>query len=328
MRFPIERTTSKVATSMNCLVTGGSGFIGTALVDALLREGHQVRIYDIRPSEAFDGHATRGDVRDVDGLRDCMQGIDLVFHLAAEHRDDVRPASLYYDVNVDGARNVVAAAEACGVDRIVFTSTVAVYGLEAGEADETTPTAPFNDYGRSKLQSEHVFHEWAARGAGRTLSIVRPTVVFGENNRGNVFTLIDQIRRRRFVMVGDGANRKSMCYVGNLVPFLCRSLVVDGVTVTNYVDKPDLTAGELVELIRAELGIEGHLLRLPLWLGMAGGTAFDALALATRRRFPISRVRVKKFAAGTQVSMRESPIDFVPPFTLAQGIRRMIDSLD
>jgi nucleoside-diphosphate-sugar epimerase len=309
------------------MVTGGSGFIGTALVDALLRAGHEARIYDIRPSDAFESHATRGDVRDVRRLTESMQGVDLVFHLAAEHRDDVRPVSLYYDVNVQGARNVVEAAEACGVDRIVFTSTVAVYGLEAGEANETTPTAPFNDYGRSKLQSEQVFQEWAARDANRTLAIVRPTVVFGENNRGNVFTLIDQIRRGRFVMVGDGSNRKSMCYVGNLVPFLCRWLTVDGVSVTNYVDKPDLTAGELVRLIRAELGIDGRLPALPLWLGMAGGTAFDALALATRRRFPISRVRVKKFAASTQVSMRESPSDFVPPFTLAQGIRRMIDSL-
>jgi nucleoside-diphosphate-sugar epimerase len=312
---------------MNCLVTGGSGFIGTALVDALLREGHRARIYDVRPSAVFESHATRGDVRDVNRLTESMRGVDLVFHLAAEHRDDVRPASLYYDVNVQGARNVVAAAEACGVGRIVFTSTVAVYGLEAGEADESTPTAPFNDYGQSKLESEHVFHEWAARGAGRTLAIVRPTVVFGENNRGNVFTLIDQIRRRRFVMVGDGSNRKSMCYVGNLVPFLSRSLVVEGISVTNYVDKPDLTAAELVELIRTELGIEGRLPRLPLWLGMAGGSVFDALALITRRRFPISRVRVKKFAASTQVSMREAPSDFVPPFTLVQGIRRMIDSL-
>jgi nucleoside-diphosphate-sugar epimerase len=252
----------------------------------------------------------------------------VVFHLAAEHRDDVRPTSLYYDVNVGGARNLVGAAEACGVDRIVFTSTVAVYGLEAGEADETTPVAPFNDYGRSKLQSEEVFKGWAECDPNRTLAIVRPTVVFGENNRGNVFTLIDQIRRKRFLMVGDGSNRKSMCYVGNLVPFLSRFLVVDGVSVTNYVDKPDLTAGELVAQIRSELGIQGSVPSLPLWLGMAGGAAFDALAAVTRRRFPISKVRVEKFTASTQVSSLEMPSDFVPPYTLAQGIKRMIDSLE
>jgi nucleoside-diphosphate-sugar epimerase len=312
---------------MNCLVTGGSGFIGTVLVDALVREGHDVRIYDVRSSSAFADLTVRGDVRDPDHLTETMQDVDIVFHLAAEHKDDVRPASLYREVNVDGARNLVLAAETCGVGRIVFTSTVAVYGLEAGEADETTPTEPFNDYGRSKLQAEHVLQEWAARDSTRTLAIIRPTVVFGENNRGNVFTLIDQVRRGRFVMVGDGSNRKSMCYVGNLVPFLCRFLAVDGTSIMNYVDKPDLTAGELIAMIRAELDIRGPLLRLPYWIGMAGGYAFDGLAIATRRRFPISRVRVRKFCASTQVSMQEPPGDFVPPFTLAQGISRMIESL-
>lgn len=311
---------------MTCLVTGGSGFIGTALVNALVRAGHDVRIYDVRPSAAFGDLVVQADVRDLDRLTECMTGIDVVFHLAAEHRDDVRPISLYHDVNVGGASHLAQAAEACGVERIVFTSTVAVYGLECGEADETTPTAPFNEYGRSKLEAEQVLQEWAARDPDRTLAIVRPTVVFGENNRGNVFTLIDQIRRRRFVMVGDGSNRKSMCYVGNLVPFLCRSLAVSGNSTSNYVDKPDLTADELVTLIRAELNITGPRLRLPYWIGMAGGTVLDGLATATNRRFPISRVRVKKFCASTQVSM-ESPGGFDPPFTLAQGIHRMIESL-
>jgi nucleoside-diphosphate-sugar epimerase len=159
------------------------------------------------------------------------------------------------------------------------------------------------------------------------LEIVRPTVVFGEKNRGNVYTLIDQIRRKRFVMVGDGSNRKSMCYVGNLVPFLCRFLFAAGTTITNYVDKPDLTSGELVGLIRSELDIRTPLLRVPYRLGLVGGYAFDSLARVTRRRFPISRVRVEKFCANTQVSMREPPDGFVPPFTLEQGICRMIESL-
>ncbi len=312
---------------MNCVVTGGSGFIGTVLVDALVKQGHEVRIYDVRPSSAFGNLAVLGDVRDRERLTDTMRDVDVAYHLAAEHRDDVRPASLYQEVNVDGARNLALAAEACGVERIIFTSTVAVYGLDRGEADETTPTEPFNDYGRSKLNAERVLQDWAASDSARSLAIVRPTVVFGENNRGNVFTLIDQIQRKRFVMVGDGSNRKSMCYVGNIVPFLCRFLSVDGTAITNYVDKPDLTAGELVGLIRSELDIRGPLMRLPHWIGMAGGYAFDGVARVTRRRLPISRVRVQKFCANTQVWMRDPPAGFAPPFTLEQGIRRMIESL-
>jgi nucleoside-diphosphate-sugar epimerase len=315
---------------VNTLVIGGSGFIGTPLTEALLACGHEVSILDKAPSARFNEVVTLADVRDVDAVRRAVAGVDAIYLLAAEHADNVRPASLYHDVNVGGAENTVHAATENGVRRIIFTSTVAVYGLGEGEKNEMTPPAPFNDYGRSKLAAEEVLMRWAAGAAERSLVVIRPTVVFGEGTRGNVYNLIRQISSRRFVMVGDGTNRKSMCYVGNLVPFLIDAVSAEpGVMVYNYADKPDLDVNALVAVICAELGGSSPPpLRIPYWLGLAGGYVADGLSLVARRTLPVSSVRVRKFCSNTRVGVNGAVAErYRPPFTLEEGLRRMIRSL-
>jgi len=232
---------------MNILVTGGSGFIGTNLVSDLLKEGHKVTIYDKRKSETYPDLCIVGDVRDKEKLTRSMGGVDAAYHLAAEHRDDVRPVSLYHEVNVGGAENMVYALNKNGVNRLVFTSTVAVYGLNSGEPDEDSPVKPFNDYGKSKSKAETIFSKWADSDNTNCLITVRPTVIFGEKNRGNVYNLLNQIVDDRFTMVGNGKNKKSMGYVLNLSQFLTTLLgSTPGRHLFNYADKPDLNMEELV----------------------------------------------------------------------------------
>jgi nucleoside-diphosphate-sugar epimerase len=313
---------------LNILVTGGAGFIATHLTRDLQARGHRVRAFDIEASREADESVT-GDVRVPEDLAGAMDGIDLILHLAAEHRDDVMPRSAYYDVNVGGTRNLVQAAEAEGVRTIVFTSTVALYGLNRGQPDEKTAPAPFNDYGRSKLEAEALLAEWAGRGDGRRAVVVRPTVVFGEGNRGNVNTLIRQIDRGRFIFVGSGRNRKSLCYVGNFAPFLrwlSEKPSEAGVSVFNYADKPDLTVSELVHIIRGELGLEpSGGVRLPLAMGLAGGYAFDLAGKITGRKYPVSSIRVRKFCADTSVAAPAlAETGFAAPFSLHEGLHRTI----
>jgi nucleoside-diphosphate-sugar epimerase len=180
-----------------------------------------------------------------------MRGIEVIYHLAAEHRDDVRPVSLYYEVNVGGAQNVVRAMIKNDVKKLIFTSTVALYALNAGEPNEDSPAKPFNDYGWSKYKSELVFNEWADSDKGRALIIVRPTVIFGEKNRGNVYNLLSQIASGKFMMIGDGKNKKSMGYVLNLVRYLASlSGAPAGKRIYNYADKPDLSMIELVTIVK------------------------------------------------------------------------------
>ena len=142
---------------MNILITGGSGFIGTRLVDDLLKEGHDITIFDKVESTKYPEVTTIGDVRDVEALTKACKGMDVVYNLAAEHADDVSPKSLYAEVNVGGAKNVVEAVKANDIKRIVFTSSVAIYGLNRGTPNESMEAQPFNEYGRSKNDAEKVF---------------------------------------------------------------------------------------------------------------------------------------------------------------------------
>jgi GlcNAc-P-P-Und epimerase len=308
-------------------VIGGSGFIGSALVRALRRSGHEVRIVDRAPSEAYPEAWVEADVRDRAALTAAVAGCTTLYNLAAEHRDDVQPASLYYQTNVTGAEHVCAAAEAHGIDRIVFTSTVAVYGASAREIDESAPLRPFNDYGRSKLQSEGVFRAWGSHGPGRSLTIVRPTVVFGPDNRGNVYTLLAQIARGRPVVVGDGRNRKSMAYVENVAELLVHALAFGpGVHIYNYADKPDLDMNELIALAVATLGNRhARSIRIPYLLGLGVGLAADLAARLTGRRFPVSAIRVRKYRANTQFSnSRVVATGFVPRHGLRDALTATI----
>jgi nucleoside-diphosphate-sugar epimerase len=312
---------------MNILVTGGSGFIGTNLVSDLLKEGHKVLIYDKQRSETYPDLCMVADVRDKEKLSHSMREVDVVYHLAAEHRDDVSPVSLYYEVNVGGAENLVYAMEEKGVHRLIFTSTVALYGLNSGEPDEDSPIKPFNDYGKSKYQAEIVFNKWHERDPKRSLIIVRPTVIFGERNRGNVFNLLNQIASGKFMMVGDGKNKKSMGYVLNLTHFMTKLLESDpGIHIYNYSDKPDLDMAELVKITQDTLGIRrNNNIRIPYSIGLLGGYAFDILAKLTGRTFPISSIRIKKFCANTKITAEKlKTIGFAPPYSLSEGLKRMI----
>lgn len=308
-------------------ITGGSGFIGSRLAARLARAGEPFELLDVEPSSDFPEQWRQCDVRDAQALTDALAGASAIVHLAAVHRDDVRPRSLYDEVNVEGTRNVCEAAEANGVDRIVFTSSVACYGFAEPNTDEAGPIRPFNDYGRTKAEAEEVLRGWQAGAAARrSLVIVRPTVVFGERNRGNVYTLLNQIASGRFVMVGSGRNVKSMAYVENVAAFLEHMLGSEaGVHVYNYIDKPDMDVAALVEMARSELGRgSGVGMRIPYPIGLAAGYVFDALSRVSGRTFPISAIRVRKFAATTQFATGAPTTGFVAPVPLAEALRSTI----
>jgi len=314
---------------MNILVTGGSGFIGTNLVTDLLREGHGVTIYDKLKSETYPDLCIVADIRDKEQLTHSMHGVDTVYHLAAEHRDDVQPTSLYYEVNVGGAENMVYALKRNNINRLIFTSTVAVYGLNSGTPDEDSPVKPFNDYGKSKYKAETIFNKWADSDHTNCLITVRPTVIFGEKNRGNVYNLLYQLSSGKFIKVGKGVNRKSMGYVLNLTSFLTTLLKSEpGQFVYNYADKPDLCMNELINIFHNTIGKNPkNNFKIPYALGLMGGYCYDILAKITGKTYSISSIRIKKFCANTVINtynLKET--GFVPSYTLAEGLSRMIKS--
>jgi len=308
-------------------VVGGSGFVGTNLCRQLSVKQQDFEILDIKMSNQFPEKCKIADVRDVESLSNTITG-DVVVNLAAVHRDDVRDQSEYHRTNVDGARNVAIVCAEKEIEKIVFTSTVAVYGFAKPGTDENGVINPFNEYGRTKFEAEEMLRKWQAQG-DNSLIIVRPTVIFGEGNRGNVFNLLNQIASGKFVMVGKGENKKSMAYIGNIVAFLETCIATEQkYGIYNYVDTPDLTMNELISEVRAKLtGTTEVGLRLPYWLGLILGHLADFISKVSGKNLPVSSIRVKKFASSTEFrSAKASLDDFKAPFLLSEGIERTLRS--
>ncbi len=311
---------------MKIALIGGSGFVGTRLCKRLLDAGHEVRILDKNDSISYPKLRVEADVRDIESLVKNLSGIELVVNLAAEHRDDVSPKSLYDDVNVTGAENVCTACKQVGIKKIIFTSSVAVYGFAPLGTDETGKINYFNDYGRTKWLAEGKYRNWLKESSDHSLTIIRPTVIFGEQNRGNVYNLLKQIASGLFPMVGNGKNIKSMAYVENVAAFIEYSLLnTAGEHLFNYIDKPDFDMNTLVKEIHKTLGKEKKLFHWPYWLGMLGGYAFDLLAFVIRKKLPISSIRVKKFCSNSMFNAEQiKKTNFQAPASLKEGLEKTI----
>ncbi|EPL7679667.1 NAD-dependent epimerase/dehydratase family protein [Elizabethkingia anophelis] len=314
---------------MKIAVIGGSGFVGTRLIDILVSTGqYNLLNIDKNISEKFPDISVIGNVMNKETLIFQLQGTDVVVLLAAEHRDDVAPVSLYYDVNVEGMRNTLEAMEANNVKRIVFTSSVAIYGLDKNNPDESFPADPFNHYGKSKWNAEQLLQEWYKKHEDWNINIIRPTVIFGEGNRGNVYNLLNQIANGKFMMIGKGNNQKSMSYIRNVIAFI-KFLIEEkksGYNIYNYVDKPDFTTNDLVHHRSEILNKNIPTTHIPYWIGMLGGYGFDILAWLSRKKLNISSVRVKKFCAVTQYdSTKAMTSGFKPPYTMEEGLKNMLN---
>ena len=201
---------------MKALVTGATGFIGANIVRVLLKKGYAVRAL-VRPNsnrQNLDGlkvEFVAGDIRDRDSIKRAMDGCELVFHAAALYSFWVRPRQLIYDINVEGTRNVLQTALKVGVERVVYTSSVATLGLrEDGKpADETTPVDPqkiIGDYKKSKYLAEQVALEFAKK---LPVVIVNPSFPVGPYDikptpTGRV--ILDFLNRKMPAYVETGVN--------------------------------------------------------------------------------------------------------------------------
>lgn len=306
-------------------IIGGSGFIGTRLVDRLVQNQNlSIIILDKVESKKYPKLYQHCDITEIDSLRKTLNAeVDVVINLAAEHKDNVYPVSLYFDVNVEGQKHICTVMDEYKIKKMIFTSSVAVYGFVTEDTDELGKINPFNDYGKSKYQAELVTHDWL--DDTKQFSVIRPTVVFGECNRGNVYNLLRQVASGKFLMIGKGENQKSMAYVENVAAFI-EHLIEHGQghQVFNYIDKPDFNMNMLVSVVNKALGKTGSVLRLPYSLGLLGGYIFDLLTKLTGRELPISSIRVKKFCARTQFKSRTDYLGFKPPYTLEEGLSKTV----
>lgn len=304
-------------------IVGGSGFLGTKLSDIFSRNNIKHKVFD----KSFrKGSSEFIDVENFKSL-DVLHDSSVIVNLAAVHRDDIRPISRYDDVNIGGAKNICNYARKNNIQTIIFTSSVAIYGFAPKNTGEDGDPNFFNDYGRTKYEAELIYKSWQKESPNeRKLIIIRPTVIFGEGNRGNVYNLLNQIYSKRFIMIGRGRNIKSMAYVENVADFIRHTLKKPiGVHIYNYIDKPDYDMNSLVKLIRKALFDKDNVgLRIPKFIGLLFGYLADIISKIFRISIPISSIRVKKFTSDSMFASKIYDTDYNPPVKLSDGLIRTI----
>ena len=317
---------------MKVFVTGHAGFIGRYLTEALTARGGTVTGLDKRPfsssNEKLDSRT--GDVLDRDAVMSAMKGCDAIIHLAAEHQDWGISRDEYFEANQGGTKNLLACATQLGIRQFVFYSSVAVYGTSLVPTVEERTPAPDNDYGASKLAAEKELESWAAADKKNCALVIRPTVVFGPrmNDYSNIFRLVDQIAKHRFLYIGKMHNTKSLAYVENLVDatLYLMQKIAPGVQVFNYTEQTHLTSRQIAAHISKALGVYLPPVSLPLKPMIAAASVLDVAAKRFSVNLPITAARIKKVNTPTHHRSDKLRLDgFEPRFSIYDGLDKACD---
>lgn len=309
-------------------ILGGSGFIGSHLCELFRKSKKKFDVLDIKNSEFFPKNFIYTDIVNLKMLKKNIKSNSTIINLAAIHSDNHDDIKSYYNTNVKGAKNICLIAKKKKINKMIFISSVAVYGFAKNFCDEDGQINPYNHYGKSKFLAEKVYLDWQSeKPLKRSLVIIRPTVVFGERNRGNVYNLFKQIHSNFFFMIGNGRNIKSLAYVGNLTSFINYCLNFrNGARILNYVDKPQLSMNNLVMLIKLYLKKNIKTIKIPYLAGLIVAFFFDLFSIVLKKKMNISSLRVKKFVANScYLSKYSSELKFKPNFNLRHALKKTIN---
>lgn len=318
---------------MRVLVTGATGFTGGHLARGLAARGHEVRALVREVGAAHDlakagiGLAL-GDLRDREALVRAVAGIEVVYHVAAIYRQAGVPLSTYRAVNATAVRDLIEAAAAAGVRRVVHCSTVGVHGdIEHPPADEDAPLKPGDVYQVTKLEGEELAREASAR-LGIEVVIVRPTGIYGPGDR-RLLKLFRGVATGRWITLGNGEIYYHLTYIDDLVEGfrLCgehpaaagRTYILAGSEV--------MTLNELVRTIAHVAGVPPPRLHVPAWPVWIAGALCEAVCIPLGLEPPLYRRRVDFFTKSRAFDIQRArrEIGFAPQVGLWEGIHRTLD---
>jgi nucleoside-diphosphate-sugar epimerase len=323
------------------VIFGGTGFIGTHLSQFLLRDAaiQEIVLADLNPPSAEKYTATLQDALVSGRARylncdvrqpltlDGLPHADVIFNLAAVHREPGHLAAEYYATNLLGAEHVCAYAATIGCARLVFTSSISPYGSAESRKDEASIPVPDTPYGGSKLVAEKIHMAWQAAAAGRQLLIVRPGVVFGAGEAGNVTRLIRSLIRGYFLYMGNRTTRKAGGYVKELCRVISFGLehqdrTGESLALLNFSMDPPPAIEDFVKAINKTANVRRRSWSVyrPLLLGAA--YPIDTMARLFGIQQPISPIRVRKLCRSTNVDpKRLREIGYVYHYSLEQAFQ-------
>ncbi|MCD7889657.1 MAG: NAD(P)-dependent oxidoreductase [Oscillospiraceae bacterium] len=302
---------------MNYIIFGGSSFIGTHLIHLLksdcVKQGD--KIYDLDIVMPGEEGVVPGIVEKNEGVEyvrlDVRKPIDfdftptpddIIFNLAAVHRTPGHKDYEYFETNIRGAENVTAFAEKYGIKKLLFTSSIAPYGPGEDEKFEDTLPTPESAYGISKLVAEKIHEKWQVQDKSRELTIVRPGIVYGKGEHGNMTRLYKGQKGHYFVYTGRKDTIKACAYVKELCLFFKYRMIDNsfpGIDLYNCTFEPAYNIQQICETMQKATGMKRHIPLIPGGLLM---TAARILGPIGGKKVGIHPARVKKLMVSTNIS--------------------------
>jgi UDP-glucose 4-epimerase len=317
------------------LITGAAGFLGSSLTTKLLEGGIQPRVTlrDATQGTApFQGaEVVVADIRDPKRLKEISAGCGAIVHLAAKAHaiNDCGLEQDYHAINVEGTRHVLDAAVASGARRVVFASSVKVFGEEtSGCIDERWPADPKTGYGRSKWRAEQLVAEYAERHGFSAVSLRLP-MVYGPTKRGNLYRMIEAIDKGRFPALPRLPTVRSLLHVKDFVQAVLLCLHAPRFQRPAYIvaDSHPYCVTDLYDWLRAGLGKSPARWQVPLWVLKGGARAGDLFQRVSGRQSLLSSDRLTKLIGGAWYSAAAmtDELGYQATHSFAEAVPELID---
>ncbi len=318
---------------MKVLITGGTGFIGSQLALRCIKRGDDVRVLGKENTEAESQNTKQiresgaelvfASVTDKYAIAKVVQGIDIVFHLAAAQHEMNVPDQRYWDVNVDGTRNMLEASRDAGVKRFVHGSTIGVYGEAlSGDIDGKSSLEPNNIYGVTKLEGEKLVRSFQGQ---LPVSIIRISETYGPGDR-RLLKLFRAIKKKVFFIIGNGKNVHHLIYIDDLIDGLFLASKEESAIGQTFVlaGKDTATTNEMAEVIAKELGSRVPKIHAPLSLFLIAATVMELSLRPLGIQPPLHRRRIdffrKSFSFSTEAATQG--LKFEPKIDFKSGVEK------
>ncbi len=295
------------------LIFGGSGYIGSNLLRHFISENafDKYYIFDIKTSSYIeqngDDHRLFYNYVDVRHyidfhLEPCDIENSWIFNLAAIHREPGHDNKEYFDTNILGAQNINAFARHIGIINMFFTSSIAPYGRSLDERTENSNLYPETAYGVSKAMCELIHQNWLNESSERRLIIVRPSVIYGPKDPGNVFRMINSLKKGTFVLPNGGRVIKSYGYIYGLIESIAFVMSQKKpLIIYNYAENPLMPLNEMAKVVKTQLEIRKPTIKLPVEaLALVAGV-FQLVFKVLGKKSDIHPVRVRKAGFPTNI---------------------------
>jgi len=322
---------------VNVLVTGATGFTGGHLAATLAGRGDEVRAL-VRPRSRarFDNSAlpkagvsaAEGDLGDPASLARAVEGVEVVYHIAATYREAGQPDAAYRAINVDGTRHLLEAARAAGVRRLVHCSTGGVHGhIAHPPATEEAPFNPGDVYQDTKLEAEQLARRFGVE-TGFDVVVARPIGIYGPGDT-RFLKMFRGLARGRFPMLGSGDVFYHLTYIDDLVEGFRLCGTVPAAAGRTYIlaGPRYTTLAELVALVAKELNVAPPRFHWPVWPFWTAGLLCEMVCVPLRIEPPLYRRRVDFYTKSRafDTTRARTELGYAPAVDLEEGIHRTAD---